>query len=97
MFQRKFDRYDSFTAPLINFGIGKMVGLAVGTAAVILLKDKIMNVRDQVEDKYERSQVNKMLELGKERCHEDNYQEKSDFVSINNDTTLTEKIGDVLQ
>lgn len=93
MFHRRFDRHDNFTAPLISFGLGKMVGIALGAAAVIIFKDKIMNM----EDRYKNSQMNKMLELGKERCHDEDYQDRSDFVSINNDTTLTEKIGDVLQ
>lgn len=93
MFHRRFDRHNNFTTPLISFGLGKMVGIALGAAAVIILKDKIMNT----EDRYEKSQVNEMLELGKERCHDDDHQNKSDLVSINNDATLTEKIGDVLQ
>jgi uncharacterized protein YebE (UPF0316 family) len=93
MFHRKYNRLDNMTAPLVSFGIGKIVGFAIGAAVAVIYRDKIMGINDN----YQKMQVNKMIDLGIERAHEDVQEEKPDHITVNNDTTLTEKIGDVLQ
>jgi predicted RND superfamily exporter protein len=93
MFNRRFGRNGSMAAPLITFGIGKIVGIAIGAAVAVMFRDKIMGLGD----KYQKMKVNRMIDTGIERAHYDSNEAEPDYITVNNDATLTEKIGDVLQ
>jgi hypothetical protein len=94
MFLRKNHMdFDDMIVPLTAFCAGKVIGLAIGITVGVMCRNRIL----RINDKLHCCIGNGVLQLGKKRTQENNHEEDSDYFTINNNTTFTEKIDDIIE
>lgn len=92
-FRRNHMDLDDMMIPLAAFCTGKIIGLAVGVTIGVMCRNRIMGLSSKIRC----SKGNKMLQIGRKRANEDSHEGESDYFTLNNDTTLTEKIADITE
>lgn len=84
---------DDMMVPLAAFCTGKIIGLAVGVTIGVICRNRIMKLSSKIRC----CKGNKMLQLGRKKAHEDDYEDDSNYFTLNSDETLTEKVADVTE